>query len=256
MDKAEFPGDTIGYINFASFLIGTAVIDTYQFKLARAGVYDAHEGTEGKVWVRRSESFTVEDLAIGGFATVEAGAVPARVAGPGFDRLGRLAQVCHEWRFHHRSDEEHQGNPAECSPNHEESVSHSVVFVLQVPEKCSGRESLCQPISVANLPCISLILLALWRTRAFVRALASCSLALGSVKLAVPTCTAEAPTARYSSTSSTVSMPPSPNIGILTAFLVSQTSFKVMGLMAGPERPPVAFPSRDFPERKLMAIAG
>src|SRR5437879_10078935 len=100
MDKAKFPGDTIGYINFASFLIGTAVIDTYQFKLAGAGIYDAHEGTERKMWVRCSESFAVEDLAIGGFATVEAGAIPARVAGPGFDRRGRLDQVCHEWRCH------------------------------------------------------------------------------------------------------------------------------------------------------------
>src|SRR6266436_3758211 len=45
-------------------------------------------------------------------------------------------------------------------------------------------------------------------------------------------------------------------IGVLTAFFVSQTSFKVIGLMAGPDRPPVGFPKRDFPERKSIAIAG
>src|SRR5260370_772094 len=71
----------------------------------------------------------------------------------------------------------------------------------------------------------------------FVRASTSCSLALGSVKLAVPTCTAEAPMDRYSSTSSTVSMPPNPRIAVLTALFVSQTSFKVMGLIARPNQP-------------------
>src|SRR5258707_1677748 len=33
MDQADFPGDTIGYINFASFLIMAPVIDTHQFKI-------------------------------------------------------------------------------------------------------------------------------------------------------------------------------------------------------------------------------
>src|SRR6202049_707855 len=162
----------------------------------------------------------------------------------------------HEWRFHRRSDEEHEWNPPECSPNNEESVSHSVFFVLQLPKKCSEKESLCQPISTGNLPRISLILLALIRTRAFVRALAKLSLALGSAKLAVPTCTAEAPTDRYWSTSSTVSMPPKPITGIFTAFLVSQTSRRVMGRIAGPERPPVRFPKHDIWVRVSTAIAG
>src|SRR5437899_4606086 len=36
VNQANLPGDSIGYINFAPFLIGTAVIDTYQFKLAVA----------------------------------------------------------------------------------------------------------------------------------------------------------------------------------------------------------------------------
>src|SRR5689334_3686931 len=98
--------------------------------------------------VRGGQGFAVKDLAVGGLATVEAGSIPACIAHPSFDRLGRLAQMRHQGCFHRRSDEEQQGNPAECSPNHEESVSHSVVFVLQLPKKCSRTESLCQPISV------------------------------------------------------------------------------------------------------------
>ena len=43
MDQANLPGDSIGYINFAPFLIGTAVIDAYQFKLAVAGIHYADE---------------------------------------------------------------------------------------------------------------------------------------------------------------------------------------------------------------------
>src|SRR6202030_2940301 len=51
-------------------------------------------------------------------------------------------------------------------------------------------------------------------------------------------------------------MPPKPRIGVLTAFRASQTSLKVMGLMAGPDKPPGLFPKGDFPVRKSMAIAG
>src|SRR5260370_32923818 len=232
MDKADFPGDAIGYINFASFLIRTSVINTYQLKFPGSRVDDANQGAERQVGVRCCKSFAIEELDVSRLAAIEAGSVPACVAYPGFDRLRRLAQVSDERRFHRRSDEEHQRNPTECSPDYKESVSHSVVFVLQVPEKCSEKESLCQPISVANLPRMSLILRSLCRTRAFVRALASLSLALGSAKLAVPTCTAEAPTARNSSTSSTVSIPPTPITGILAAFMLSQPRRREIGLIA------------------------
>src|SRR6202162_5739028 len=76
-----------------------------------------------------------------------------------------LAQVLHERSLHRWCDEEKQRNPAECSPNHEESVSHSVVFVLQLPEKCSKKGPLCQLFSAMNFPRISLILLSLACTR-------------------------------------------------------------------------------------------
>src|SRR5580700_5417162 len=49
IDQANLPGDTIGYINFAAFLIRSAVINSNHFKLAIARVNDAYEGTEGQV---------------------------------------------------------------------------------------------------------------------------------------------------------------------------------------------------------------
>jgi hypothetical protein len=38
MNQANLPGYPIGYINFASFLIGTSVVDANQFKLSGARV--------------------------------------------------------------------------------------------------------------------------------------------------------------------------------------------------------------------------
>jgi hypothetical protein len=130
MDQADFPGDTIGYINFAPFLIGTPVIDTYYFKLAVPGVNYPDYGAKGKVRVCRREGFAVEALAIGGFAPIEPGAVPARIAHPGLDWLHGLIQMRYEGCFHPRCNEEHQENPPQCSPAHEKSMSHSVIFVL------------------------------------------------------------------------------------------------------------------------------
>src|SRR5882724_10287074 len=130
MDQADFPGDTIGYINFAPFLIGTPVIDTHKFELPVAGVHHADEGPKRKVRMRRCEGFTVERLTIRGLATVKARAVPAGIAYPCLNRLHRLIQMRHQRGLHRRSDEEHERNPTECSPDHEKSMSHSVFFVL------------------------------------------------------------------------------------------------------------------------------
>src|SRR5260221_12412389 len=100
MDETQFPGDAIGYINFASFLIGTAVIDTYKFKFPGASVYDAHEGAERKMWVRGGEGFAVEDLAIVGVAAGEAGAHQNGLAYPGLDRFRSVAQYAANSAFH------------------------------------------------------------------------------------------------------------------------------------------------------------
>jgi hypothetical protein len=52
MDQTDFPGDTIGYINFAPFLIGTPVIDSHKFELTTSGIHYADEGPKGQVGVR------------------------------------------------------------------------------------------------------------------------------------------------------------------------------------------------------------
>jgi hypothetical protein len=46
-----------------------------------------------------------------------------------------LIQMRNEGSLHRRSDEEHKRNPPECSPYHEESMSHSVFFVLRKSRK-------------------------------------------------------------------------------------------------------------------------
>src|SRR5258708_19820059 len=82
MDQADFPGDTIGYINFAPFLIRTPVIDTHQLEFAITGVDHANYGAKGKIGVCRGEGFRVEALAIGGFSAPEPGATPNRIPPP------------------------------------------------------------------------------------------------------------------------------------------------------------------------------
>src|SRR6266849_1826533 len=130
MDQADFPGDTIGYINFAPFLIGTPVIDTYQLKLAVPGIDHTHEGAKRQVRVCRRKSFGVEALAVGGFAPIEPGAISTGITYPGLDRLRGLIQTHDAGCFHSRSNEEHEKYPTKCSPAHEKSMSHSVFFVL------------------------------------------------------------------------------------------------------------------------------
>src|SRR4029077_19580201 len=130
MDQANLPGDTIGYINFAPFLIGTPVIDTYYFKLAVAGVDHTDDGAKRKVRVWRREGFRVEALAIGGLAAIEPGTVPTGVTYPGLDRLHGLIQMRKEGCLPRRSDQKHEEYPTKCSPAHEKSMSHSVIFVL------------------------------------------------------------------------------------------------------------------------------
>src|SRR5690349_1102923 len=80
VNQIKVPGDTIGYINFASFLIRSAVVDTYQYKLAVAGIHDANQRTKGEVGVCGRQGLGREDLAVGGLSAVEPGPVPTRVA--------------------------------------------------------------------------------------------------------------------------------------------------------------------------------
>ena len=63
--------------------------------------------------------------------------------------------------------------------------------------------------------------------------------AWGLMKFAVPTEMADAPASMNSMASSAVRIPPMPMMGIFTAWAHCQTIRTAMGLMAGPDMPPV-----------------
>lgn len=67
----------------------------------------------------------------------------------------------------------------------------------------------------------------------------------GRIKLAVPTCTAAAPTRMNSSASSALAMPPMPTTGIFTACAACQTQRRATGLMAGRTGRPPHWPGTD-----------
>lgn len=70
-------------------------------------------------------------------------------------------------------------------------------FRYETTKKCITITALCQPFSLRNLSFISLKDNALTSFKAFGRLPIMPSLAFGSAKLAVPTCTADAPTLKY-----------------------------------------------------------
>src|SRR5580704_155595 len=256
VDQANLPGYAIGYINFASFLIRTPVINTNNLKFAIADVYYAHPGSERKVRVGGRQALSVKPLAVRGLLPVKVGAIPTGISNPYLDRLYRLALQSHQGCFHRGRNQEHQRHPAYRGPCYKEWSSHSVFNPLQMLKKCIQKTALCQLFSLKKLPLNSLKVHILASIKAFAKPPAIASLAFGSEKLAVPTCTAVAPTLTYSMASATVSTPPRPRIGMSTTLLTSQTSRRVIGLIAGPERPPVRFPKRDFWVLKSIAIAG
>src|SRR5258708_38674728 len=110
MDQADFPGDTIGYINFAPFLIGTPVIDTYYLKLAVPGVHDPDHGAKRKVRVCRRKGFAVEALAIGGLTPIEPRGVPTGITHPGLSWLYGMIQMRYAGGFPPPANEGHQRN--------------------------------------------------------------------------------------------------------------------------------------------------
>src|SRR5207253_9963068 len=75
------------------------------------------------------------------------------------------------------------------------------VLCYETTKNCSRKTSLCQRLSAMGRSRNSLTLSILASISTFGRASTNLSLTRGSAKLAVPTCTADAPTERYSSTS-------------------------------------------------------
>src|SRR5271165_7602888 len=107
VNQPQLPRYAIGYINFAPFLIRTAVIYTYQLKFTGSRVDHPQNRSKRQVRVSGCQGFAVEALAVGGLFAVKRGSIPARVAYPTLNRLNRCAQVRNERGIHYRSDEEH-----------------------------------------------------------------------------------------------------------------------------------------------------
>src|SRR5690606_35923006 len=68
--------------------IGAAVVDAYHHRPAVLQIGDLHLGTERQAAVGSSQLVLVEDLAAGGLATMETGAVPGGLAYQGLLRTG------------------------------------------------------------------------------------------------------------------------------------------------------------------------
>src|SRR5258705_11547763 len=102
MNQADLPGYAIGYINFASFLVGTSVVDAYKFKLFRAGVNQADDGAKGKVWMRGRQGLAVKLLPVGRLAAIKLCAIPAGIANPSLNRLGGVCFLSEHTWFHPR----------------------------------------------------------------------------------------------------------------------------------------------------------
>src|SRR5581483_10868174 len=79
-------------------------------------------------------------------------------------------------------------------------------------------------------------------------------IAAGCRKVAVPTCTAAAPASMYSAASSAVAMPPQPITAILTARAHWKTWRSTIGLIAGPESPPMMLPRQGLNVFTSIAI--
>src|SRR5258708_30977469 len=111
MDEGAFRGDTIGYINFAPFLIRTTVIDAYQLEFAITGVDHANYGAKRKIGVGRGEGFRVEALAIGGFSAAIPRGRTTAITHPRLDWLIGLFHIRPMRRFPPPPHQAHHWRP-------------------------------------------------------------------------------------------------------------------------------------------------
>lgn len=135
MDQTNLPGYPIGYINFAAFLIGSPVINAYNFKGPIPGIHNAHPRTEGKVRVSGRQGLAIELLAIGGHFAIELRTVPTGIPDPNFDRLYRSTQMGYQGRLHRWTYKEHQRHPTERGPGEKEWSSHVCSFGYKLSKK-------------------------------------------------------------------------------------------------------------------------
>ena len=91
VDQANLPGYAIGYINFASFLVGTPIINANNLKFSVVGVDDADPGTKWQVGMRCAQTLAVEPLPVCRLLAVELRSLPAGIADPDLDGFHRGA---------------------------------------------------------------------------------------------------------------------------------------------------------------------
>src|ERR1700730_518047 len=193
------------------------------------GVVYANKRAERENGTGSGSSIHVKLLTTGCFPALKLRPIPTRAARPRPYWLDGLRWMSYQGSFQALRQKEHQRHPSERGPNHENSPAHRFLPRGRRHKKRNIHGAAIQALSVLNVPIKLLILGMLASPQLFSRACTSCSQTAGSEKLAVPTCTAVAPTIMYSRTSSTVSIPPRPRIGILTARLDSNTSRSVRG---------------------------
>ncbi len=165
----------------------------------------------------RSQRLRVKPFAVGGLLAVKSRSIPARVAYPSLHWLNRLLRCATSGASITGAIRNIRGTHRSAAQIMNNGFRIMCSLCYSNPENCSARGSLCQPLCDKKVARISLKLNSLDSEMASRTCSTIASLAPGSAKLAVPTCTAEAPTAMYSSTSTPVSMPPRPIMGMLTA---------------------------------------
>ena len=128
--------------------------------------------------------------------------------------------------------------------------------ILTFPKKSSRERFFFIAFSLRyfKVPTISVIAEREWSSRYFSRPVTTSLVTDGLTNWAVPIWTAEAPAMKNSRASSAVQIPPIPTTGMFTVLHTSHTMRRAMGLIAGPESPPVMFPNRGVLVSMLTAI--
>src|SRR6516162_858397 len=84
-NEANLSGYAIGYINFASFLVGTPVINAHKLELAVAGIDNPDPGAKRQIGMGGGETLGVVALPVGGLPAIKTRAIPTGVAEPHFE---------------------------------------------------------------------------------------------------------------------------------------------------------------------------
>jgi hypothetical protein len=179
-------GNQIGHVQFAVIHEWAAVIYSHQLADVGFGVVNANQGAEWEGGAGSCGPVHVKFFAAGSLPAVEPGAVPACPTGPNSNWLNRLAGMGYQGSLEALRHHEHQWQPADCGPDHEESSAHRFPKGPRQSNITTWRRVI-QALSAWSVPIKSLILWMLYARQAFSKQPTNVSQAAGSAKLAVPT---------------------------------------------------------------------